>query len=157
MPPVLACSPGGPCVVLLTPPVTIPANVYASTGNASGGSNGSSQDGGENSAGGVTSEGTANAASGLNLSKSLASDQRLSELTSGGGSVMAGNGSNVVLRDASRLASEYGGSPSDWSKVSSSSNTASDGTVFEIHAYRNAVTGQVVEPKTIQPIALPGK
>ncbi|MDB5774385.1 MAG: filamentous hemagglutinin protein [Herbaspirillum sp.] len=108
-------------------------------------------------AGVVTSEGTADAASGLNLSKSLTSEQQLSELTSGGGSVMAGNGSNEVLRDAPRLVSEYGGSPSDWSKVGSSSATASDGTVFEIHAYRNAVTGQVVEPKTIQPIAFPGK
>lgn len=93
----------------------------------------------------------------MKLSKSLASDQQLSELSSGGGSVTAANGSNVVLRDVPRLASEYGGSPSDWSKVGSSSTTASDGTVFEIHAYRNAVTGQIVEPKTIQPIALPGK
>ncbi|MFZ6775047.1 hypothetical protein ACO0LB_20305 [Undibacterium sp. SXout7W] len=105
----------------------------------------------------ITSEGTAGAVSGLNLSKSLTSEQRLSELTSGGGSVMAGNGSNVVLRDAARLVAEYGGSISDWSKVSSTSATAADGTVFEIHAYRNVITGQVVEPKTIQPIKLPGK
>ena len=69
---------------------------------------------------------------------------------------MAGSGSTVPLRDASRLAAEYGGAPRDWSKVSSSSYTATDGTVLEIHAYRNAITGRIVEPKTIQPIILPG-
>lgn len=53
------------------------------------------------------------------------------------------------MRDAPRLASEYGGSPSDWSKISSGSYTGTDGTKFEIHAYRNAVKGQVVEPKSV--------
>ncbi|CAM4116799.1 Uncharacterised protein [Yersinia intermedia] len=62
---------------------------------------------------------------------------------------MAGYGSDAVLRDSTRLVAEYGGKASDWSKVSSQSYKAADGTVFEIHAYRNAVTGQLVEPKTI--------
>ncbi|PTB24181.1 hypothetical protein C9I56_35425 [Paraburkholderia caribensis] len=61
----------------------------------------------------------------------------------------SGNGTDVVLRDAPRLVSEYGGQVGDWSKVSSSSYTAADGIQFEIHAYRNAVTGQVVGPKSI--------
>ena len=104
----------------------------------------------------VTSGGTANSANGLGLNKSLASEQQVTQITTGGGNVMAGNGSSVPLRDAPRLAAEYGGSPKDWSKVSSSSYTASDGSLFEVHAYRNAITGQVVEPKTIQPIMFPG-
>ncbi|GAB3627898.1 hypothetical protein GCM10027419_27490 [Pandoraea terrae] len=90
-----------------------------------------------------------NAVNGLNLNKSLASQQQLSELASGNGINVAGNGTNVPLRDAPRLASEYGGQASEWSKVSSSSYTAADGTQFEIHAYRNAVTGRIVEPKSI--------
>ncbi|BET12072.1 hypothetical protein THI4931_31140 [Pandoraea sputorum] len=97
----------------------------------------------------VGADSAANAVNGLNLNKSLASQQQLSDLMSGKGVATSGNGTNVVLRDAPRLVSEYGGQLSDWSKVSSSSYTATDGTQFEIHAYRNAVTGQVVEPKSI--------
>jgi filamentous hemagglutinin len=104
----------------------------------------------------VTSGGTANSASGLGLKKSLASEQQVTQIANGGGNVMAGSGSSVPLRDAPRLAAEYGGSPKDWSKVSSSSYTAADGSIFEVHAYRNSITGQVVEPKTIQPVTLPG-
>ena len=100
-----------------------------------------------NSAAGEDS--AANAVNGLNLNKSLASQQQLSQLESGNGINIAGNGTSVPLNDVSRLVSEYGGQASDWSKVSSSSYTAADGTQFEIHAYRNAVTGQVVEPKSI--------
>lgn len=69
---------------------------------------------------------------------------------------MAGNGSSELLKDAPRLAAEYGGNPKDWSKVSSRSYTATDGSIFEVHAYRNAITGLVVEPKTIQPVTYPG-
>ncbi|MBP0596374.1 hypothetical protein J8I87_43745 [Paraburkholderia sp. LEh10] len=85
----------------------------------------------------------------MNLNKSLASEQQLSDLAAGKGINIAGGGTNVPLRDAPRLVSEYGGQPSDWSKVSTSSYTAADGSQFEIHAYRNNVTGQVVEPKSI--------
>ncbi|MEJ8827508.1 hypothetical protein WKW80_36965, partial [Variovorax humicola] len=86
---------------------------------------------------------------GLNLNKSLASQQQLSQLESGNGINIAGSGTNIPLRNASRLASEYGGQISDWSKVSSASYTAADGLKFEIHAYRNTATGRVVEPKSI--------
>ncbi|WP_454878879.1 hypothetical protein [Serratia inhibens] len=83
------------------------------------------------------------------MNKSLASEAQLADLAKNGGSSMAGNGSPIVLRDSSRLVAEYGGKASDWSKVSSKSYTAADGSQFEIHAYRNAITGQLVEPKTI--------
>jgi filamentous hemagglutinin len=96
-----------------------------------------------------TADGAANALNGLNLNKSLASQQQLSELISGRGTNIAGSGTNVPLRDVDRLVAQYGGQPGDWSKVSSSSYKAADGSTFEIHAYRNAVTGQLVEPKSI--------
>jgi filamentous hemagglutinin len=96
----------------------------------------------------ATADGATNIVNGLSLNKSLASQQQLSELT-GAVTTVAGNGSNTALRDAPRLAAEYGGNPSDWSKVTSSSYRAADGTQYEIHAYKNAITGEVVEPKTI--------
>lgn len=80
---------------------------------------------------GRTSGGTANAVSGLNLNKSLASQQQLSDLAVGNGVNIAGSVTNVPLRDVSRLVSEYGGQPSDWSKVSSSSYAAADGAQYE--------------------------
>lgn len=83
------------------------------------------------------------------LNKSLASEAQLADLAKSGGATVAGNGAKDPLRDAPRLAAEYGGKASDWSKVSSKSYTAADGTQFEIHAYRNSITGQLVEPKTI--------
>jgi len=52
------------------------------------------------------------------------------------------------LRDVGRLVDQYGGSASDWSKITSGSRVAADGTRFEIHAYRNVTTGQLVEAKT---------
>lgn len=96
-----------------------------------------------------TADSAVNAVNGLNLNKSLASQQQLSQLISGNGINIAGNGTSVTLRDSARLVSEYGGQASDWSKVSSSSYIAADGSKIEIHAYRNAVTGRVVEPKSI--------
>ena len=56
----------------------------------------------------ATAEGATNVVSGLNLNKSLASQQQLSELA-GQATSVAGNGSNSVLRDAPRLAAEYRG------------------------------------------------
>ncbi|QSH59617.1 hypothetical protein A0J47_020255 (plasmid) [Photobacterium damselae subsp. damselae] len=62
---------------------------------------------------------------------------------------VAGAGSKTPLRDSKRLANEYGGSTSNWSKRSSLKHTAPDGRKFETHWYENSVTGQRVEPKTI--------
>lgn len=87
--------------------------------------------------------------SGLNLNKSLASEAQLAALNKDGGRAIAGMGTKKILRDAPRLSAKHGGNPKDWSKVTSKSYKATDGTVFEIHAYRNAVTGKLVEAKTI--------
>ena len=67
---------------------------------------------------------------------------------SGTAESIAGSGTVKELRDAPRLAAQYGGDESQWSKVSSSSHTAPDGRQFSTHAYQNQATGQVVEPKT---------
>ncbi len=84
----------------------------------------------------------------VQLEKSLASEQQVGELVSGQGQVMAGKGGRVPIRDEPRLINQYGGKAGGWQKVRSSSYTASDGTVFETHAYQNAETGEVVESKT---------
>lgn len=89
-----------------------------------------------------------NLADAAGLGKKLASEQQLAELTSGQGVAVAGAGSDTALRQAGRLAADRGGEAADWSKVSSSSYTAPDGQKIQTHAYQNAVTGQVVEPKT---------
>jgi hypothetical protein len=99
--------------------------------------------------GGALGEKTKSIGNSTSLNKSLASQQQLSELAVRNNQIIAGYGSNVVLRDAPRLVNEYGGNLSDWSKIKSSNYTAADGRQFEIHAYRNVITGQVVEPKSI--------
>jgi hypothetical protein len=45
------------------------------------------------------------------------------------------------LRDAERLARDYGGKPEDWVKKSSSKYAARDGTAFETHWIENLRTG----------------
>ncbi|MGL5839761.1 MAG: RHS repeat-associated core domain-containing protein [Sphingorhabdus sp.] len=70
------------------------------------------------------------------------------KIRQGGGTIIAGNGSSTVLRDADRLAAKYGGKPGDYSKVSSGTvGTAESGRKIEIHAYRNEVTDKTVEEK----------
>ena len=88
--------------------------------------------------------GAENVADGLRLNKSLASQSQLSEA----GTIMAGSGGRVPFRDASRVAEQYGGSPGDWVKKTSSSYTARDGAKFETHWVENIQTGQRVEFKT---------
>jgi hypothetical protein len=83
-------------------------------------------------------------ANGLRLKKSLASAQQVGEV----GTAMAGTGARVPFRDAARIASEHGGSPSEWVKMSSSSYQAADGMRFETHWVENIRTGQRVEFKT---------
>jgi len=86
------------------------------------------------------------AASGLGLRRQLASEEGVAELLGGGGKVIAGRGARVPLRDAGRLATQYGGSAGDWVKV-----TSTAGGHLQTHAYRNVTTGQVVELKSILP------
>jgi hypothetical protein len=102
----------------------------------------------EAGAAGKLGSGADNVATYPKLRDSLASEEQLSQLKQGKGVVLAGQGSKVSVRDAPRLAAQYGGEPSDWVKVSSGSFKSQNGKLFEIHAYRNVKTGQVVEPKT---------
>jgi hypothetical protein len=88
------------------------------------------------------------AAQGLRLEKSLASESQTARILAGEGVAIAGAGSNVPLRDAQRLAAQYGGRAADWSKVTGGNHIAKDGTKIETHAYQNLASGYIVEPKT---------
>lgn len=66
-----------------------------------------------------------------------------------GADIAGGNGS-TPLRKASDLANDYGGSPSDWVKKTSSNKTFSDGTNFETHWEENTTTGERVNVKVKQ-------
>jgi hypothetical protein len=85
----------------------------------------------------------------LALRKQLASEPQMAELLHSGGRPIFGAGTNRQLNDAARLSKQYGGNADGWAKVRSSSYRAPDGTIFEIHAYRNVATGRVVEMKTV--------
>ena len=90
------------------------------------------------------------------LKRDLLHEQQLGEIKSGnflnpdkklGDYIIAGNGSkNKVLQDAPRLATQYGGNPSDWA-MKSSNAILNKGETIEVHAYKNMKTGQMVEPK----------
>lgn len=90
--------------------------------------------------------GAQNAANAGRLSRQLGSQEGVGELLSGGGKAIAGAGTNVPLRDVGRLVSQYGGKASDWAKVTSTAPGH-----LQTHAYRNVVTGEVVELKSILP------
>jgi len=90
--------------------------------------------------------GAESAVNGLKLNKSLASQSQMGEA----GTTMAG--ARVPFRDAPRVAREHGGKAADWTKKTSSSHTARDGTTFETHWVENIRTGQRVEFKTKFPV-----
>ena len=96
----------------------------------------------------VVGNAASSAINALKLNKSLASQQQVGEILSGNGTPLAGSGTGKTLRDAERLASQYGGNVEDWAKVGSSNFKAADGTSFETHAYQNFTTGSIVELKT---------
>jgi RHS repeat-associated protein len=81
--------------------------------------------------------------------KTLAFESFEAELMAGGGEIIAGSGSGTTLRDAPRLAAEYGGNVADWAKTTSKSFEAVDGSVIAAHGYKNTVTGKVVEIKGV--------
>ena len=83
----------------------------------------------------------------LDLNKSLASQEQMGQVAAGEGNPIAGAGTPKVLRDADRLAAQYGGQPGDWQKVASENYNpgGAKGGGFETHAYQNVKTGQVVE------------
>jgi len=82
------------------------------------------------------------------LNKQVASESQMAQVAAGQGTAFAGAGTSEVLRDAPRLAAQYGGVASDWAKVSSWSYKAADGARYEIHAYQHIPSGKVVEFKT---------
>jgi RHS repeat-associated protein len=81
-------------------------------------------------------------AKGTTLAKMMQSEAGVAELLGGGGKVIAGAGSKVAIRDVARLVSQYGGKAEDWVKISSTTPG------LQTHAYRNIVTGVVVELKS---------
>lgn len=88
--------------------------------------------------------GASSAVGGQNLGRQLASEQQIGEI----GTPLSGAGTSTPLRDAERLAEQYGGNASDWSKMGSTSYTGSDGRIFETHWYENDITGVRTEFKT---------
>lgn len=81
-----------------------------------------------------------------NLEKQLGSEEGSAELQNGGGRAMNGAGTDSPIKDINRIVSEYGGKPGDWSKV-----TSTNSGHIQVHAYKNVVTGQVVELKSMIP------
>jgi RHS repeat-associated protein len=80
----------------------------------------------------------------LRLGQQLASEEQVGEA----GISIAGAGSEDVLRQAGRLATEYGGNPDDWAKMTSSAYQSADGLSFQTHWYENINTGVRTEFKT---------
>jgi RHS repeat-associated protein len=76
------------------------------------------------------------------LAKMMQSEAGVAEVVGGGGKVIAGVGSKVPIRDVARLVRQYGGKAEEWVKVSSTTPG------LQTHAYRNIVTGVVVELKS---------
>jgi hypothetical protein len=72
----------------------------------------------------------------------------LAGLARGEGRAFAGNGTKVALREAENLAKQFGGKAGDYQAVSSKVIAeASNGAKVEVHAFRNAETGQIYSPK----------
>ena len=95
--------------------------------------------------------GADNAASGKLLKRQLASEEQMA----GSGSAIIGAGTSRVLRDAPRLARQYGGEASDWAKMTSGRYRDGGGIydLFETHWYENVRTGAGYEFKTKFPRA----
>jgi RHS repeat-associated protein len=80
----------------------------------------------------------------VQLSKQLASAEGVAELLNGGGRLIGGAGTSKPIRDVARLVSEHGGRAEDWVKVTSTAPGR-----IQTHAYKNVVTGEVVELKSM--------
>lgn len=88
--------------------------------------------------------GASSARSGQQLQKQLASESQMADLANGGGTVIS-----QPAKSADRIAAQTGIDPQDVQKVTSDAFKASDGTHIETHAFRNAQTNELIEPKTI--------
>ncbi len=84
------------------------------------------------------------ASNSVGLQKQLASESQLSQLADGGGKVI-----RQPAKQADRIASQYGSKSSDIQKVSSDVFIAKDGQPLQTHAFRDASTNKIIEPKTI--------
>ena len=81
---------------------------------------------------------------GLKLQKQLASEEQLSQLSKGGGNVIT-----QPAKQANRISKETGQNAQDIQKVSSRNKEFSNGSKIQTHAFRNAKTNELIEPKTI--------
>ncbi|MBV1882728.1 MAG: hypothetical protein KUG82_13905 [Pseudomonadales bacterium] len=91
-----------------------------------------------------SSSGAVNNANKVKLEKQLASQEQLSQLSSGGGTVIS-----QPAKQANRIASQTGGNPANIQKVSSDARVAGDGQQIQTHSFRDASTNVLIEPKTI--------
>ena len=80
----------------------------------------------------------------INLSKQLARESQMVER----GISIAGTGTSIPLKQAERLAQQYGGNPADWVKMTSSTYRSSSGFQIETHWFENIQTGQRIQIKT---------
>ncbi len=88
--------------------------------------------------------GAESAVQGVKLEKQLASQSQLTQLSEGGGTVLS-----QPAKQANRIAAQHGVDPSNVQKVSSDAHTAKDGSQVQTHAFRDASTNKVIEPKSI--------
>jgi len=84
----------------------------------------------------------------IKLAKSLASEAQVAGKAT---DVIAGFGAKggKVLRDAERLAAEYGGKSGEWSKMTSKAYKAADGSVISTHWYERLGSQIKYEVKSI--------
>lgn len=92
----------------------------------------------------AVAEVASSAKSAVKLQKQLASESQLSQLAEGGGTVLS-----QPAKQAERIAAQNGLEASNIQKVSSDAFKAKDGTHIETHAFRDASTNELIEPKTI--------
>ncbi len=85
-----------------------------------------------------------NAATAPNLAKQLASEEGVAELLRGGGKTIAGAGVTREIDEIARLVTQYGGEAGDWAKITGTATAH-----LQTHAYRNIVSGEVVELKSV--------
>jgi RHS repeat-associated protein len=76
-----------------------------------------------------------------------AGSAEMDALMSQGSRVIAGQGAKSALRDAPRLAAQYGGRAEDWVKMTSTQYRVVDGVNQQVHWYENVAKGLRVEPK----------
>lgn len=127
-----AISPGASCTVEQNVPMQIVGGLADSI--ALGGIGGL----GEASAAEEAGADAKSAIAGRDLARQLASEQQMGEV----GRPIFGAGTDAALRDAERLAQQYGGAAADWAKMTSTSYRGADGFGFATHWYENPAVGR---------------